>query len=224
MAPIRDRHDRHDWRDRRDRSPIPLCRPRAGHPPAGPEPCGEGLRLRRWDAESEADAAAWLRGRTDPEFLRWNTPLAAATDLAGARESLRAQARAIADGTCAPFCVTDAEDGRVLGHVGVNAIDRVMRVARIGYWILPESRGHQVATRALTMVSRWVFAELPLHRLELGHALGHEASCRIAEKCGYRAEGTLRGAMFESGRTDAFRDVHLHARLATDTDPSPSGG
>lgn len=212
-------------RDRGDRSPIPIRRPRP-RPwrPAVPELRGEGLCLRRWDGQSETDVAAWLRGRTDPEFLRWNTPLAAATDLAGARESLRAQARAIADGTCAPFCVTDAEDGRVLGHVGVNAIDRVMRVARIGYWILPESRGHQVATRALTMVSRWVFAELPLHRLELGHALGHEASCRIAEKCGYRAEGTLRGAMFESGRTDAFRDVHLHARLATDTDPSPSGG
>jgi RimJ/RimL family protein N-acetyltransferase len=205
-------------RDRGDRSPSPMCRPRARRP-AGPELRGEGLCLRRWDAESETDTAAWLRGRTDPGFRRWNTPLKEVTDLTGARESLRTQARAIADGVCEHFCVTDAADGRVLGHVGVNAIDHVMRVARIGYWVLPEARGHQVATRALAMVSRWAFADLELHRLELGHALGHEASCRIAEKCGYRAEGTLRGAMFETGTLDAFRDVHLHARLTTDAAP-----
>jgi RimJ/RimL family protein N-acetyltransferase len=213
MGPIRDRHDRHD------RSPIPAGRRR----PAGPELLGEGLCLRRWDAESGTDTAAWLRGLTDPGFRRWNTPLTEVTDLTGARESLRTKARAIADGMCEHFCVTDAADGRVLGHVGVNAMDHVMRVARVGYWVLPEARGRQVATRALTVVSRWAFDGLGLHRLELGHALGHEASCRIAEKCGYRAEGTLRGAMFEAGTLEAFRDVHLHARLTTDTVPVAPG-
>ncbi|WP_422125714.1 hypothetical protein [Streptomyces graminilatus] len=32
-------------------------------------------------------------------------------------------------------------------------------------------------------------------------------------------EGTLRGAMFEPGRHDAVRDIHLHGRLATDPEP-----
>lgn len=81
---------------------------------------------------------------------------------------------------------------------------------------LPEARGHRVATRALVLAARWAFTDLGLHRLELGHALGHHASCRIAERCGFPREGTLRGAMFETGRRDAFRDVHLHARLTTD--------
>ncbi|MFE9450706.1 GNAT family N-acetyltransferase [Streptomyces sp. NPDC006739] len=183
------------------------------------EPVGQGLRLRRWDGEREADVAAWLRGRSDPEFRRWNTPMKQVTDLAGARESLREQAAGADSGGCAPFCVTDAETGAILGHVGVNAIDRVLRVARVGYWVLPEARGRAVATRALALASRWAFAELALHRLELGHALGHEGSCRIARRCGFAYEGTLRGAMFEAGRKDAFRDVHLHARIATDPEP-----
>ncbi|GGW60542.1 hypothetical protein GCM10010320_46950 [Streptomyces caelestis] len=34
-----------------------------------------------------------------------------------------------------------------------------------------------------------------------------------------RYEGTLRGAIFEEGRHDAFRDAHLHARLSTDPEP-----
>ncbi|MEU6374439.1 GNAT family N-acetyltransferase [Streptomyces sp. NPDC046909] len=190
----------------RERSPS--------HP--APELLGHGLRLCRWDPDSDADAEVWLRARSDPEFRRWNTPLKPVTDLEGSRASLRAVAERMADGDSASFRVTDAGSGTTLGHIGVNAIDHVMRVARVGYWVLPEARGHRVATRALTLVARWSFTDLRLHRLELGHALGHHASCRIAERCGFRPEGTLRGAMFEAGRQDAFRDVHLHARLATD--------
>ncbi|MDQ0404529.1 GNAT family N-acetyltransferase [Streptomyces sp. NPDC000349] len=187
--------------------------------PSPAEPRGHGLRLRSWDPDSDADAEAWLRGCLDPEFQRWNTPLKLWTDLAGARESLRARARDEAAGRSVSFRVTDAESGTTLGHVGVNEISRPMKVARVGYWVLPEARGRGVAVRSLLLASRWGFDELGLHRLELGHAVGHDASCRVAEKCGYPGEGTLREAMFETGRHDRFRDVHLHARIATDAEP-----
>ncbi|KOU77655.1 acetyltransferase [Streptomyces sp. MMG1533] len=178
-----------------------------------------GIRLRPWDPRSDADVATWLRGTTEPEFRRWNTPLRPVTDLVGARESLRSKAVQAVEGTSASYCVTDADTGTTLGHVGVNGIDHVLRLARVGYWVLPEARGRHVATRALALAAHWAFTGLGLHRLELGHALGHDASCRVAERCGFRYEGTLRGAMFEAGRHDAFRDLHLHARLATDPEP-----
>ncbi|MFF1448527.1 GNAT family N-acetyltransferase [Streptomyces sp. NPDC058274] len=187
--------------------------------PSFPEPQGHGLRLRPWNAESDADAGAWLRGLSDPEFQRWNTPLKAVRDIDDARDSLRARAESAADGSGVSFRVTDAGTGVTLGHIGVNEIDHVIRVARVGYWVLPEARGRQVATRALLLAARFAFSELGLHRLELGHALGHDVSCRVAERCGFLWEGTLRGAMFEAARSDAFRDVHLHARLATDPEP-----
>ncbi|WP_206209329.1 GNAT family N-acetyltransferase [Streptomyces sp. SID10362] len=188
-----------------------------------PEPRGHDLRLRAWDAGSDADAEAWLRGHLDPDFQRWNTPLKLWTDLAGARESLRARARDAADGRSASFRITDEDSGATLGHIGLGEISTQLKTARVGYWVLPEARGRGVATRALLLASRWAYAELGLHRLELGHATGHEASCRVAERSGYRAEGTLREAMFQAGRHDAFRDVHLHARLATDAEPAPPG-
>jgi RimJ/RimL family protein N-acetyltransferase len=180
---------------------------------------GDGLCLLPWDPESDADAEAWLRGHGDPEFRRWNTPVLTVTDLDTARASLRARTERAAQGTAAAFRITDAESGAVLGHIGVNDIDPFLKVARVGYWVLPEARGRRVATRALGAVARWSFTELGLHRLELGHAVGHEASCRVAERCGFRYEGTMRGAMFEAGRHDAFRDAHLHARIATDAEP-----
>ncbi|MET8854728.1 GNAT family N-acetyltransferase [Streptomyces sp. NPDC004579] len=186
-----------------------------------PELTGLGLRLRPWDPESDADVSAYLRGLSDPELQRWNTPLRFVRDIGTARESLRTRVAAAVGGTGISFCVTEAETGETLGHIGVNEIDHVMSCARIGYWVLPEARGGRVATRALTLATRYGFTDLALHRLELGHAVGHEVSCRVAERCGFRHEGTLRGAMFEAGRHDAFRDVHLHGRLATDPEPAP---
>lgn len=133
---------------------------------------------------------------------------------------MRRKADEAARGTSASYRITDASSGTTLGHVGVNVIDHVFSNARVGYWVLPEARGRGVATRALRLAAHWALTDLGLHRLELGHALGHDASCRIAEQCGFRYEGTLRGAMFEAGRRDAFRDVHLHGRLATDPEPA----
>lgn len=180
---------------------------------------GDGLLLDPWDAERPGDAEAWLRGRTDPEFRRWNTPLRLETDLAGARETLRGLVKLQEQGFSAGFRVTDEATGEILGHFGVNMIDRTMRTGRVGYWVLPEARGRGAATTALRLGARWALTDLGLHRLELGHALGHTASCRVADKCGFPYEGTLRDAMWQAGRRDAFRDVHLHARLATDPEP-----
>ncbi|WP_328481286.1 GNAT family N-acetyltransferase [Streptomyces sp. NBC_00377] len=182
-------------------------------------PHGHGLALRPWHPESDTDVDAWLRGHTDPGFRRWNTPVRTITDTAGARQSIEARNADGAAGSAMTFCVTDAADGTVLGQISVNMIDRVLSFARVGYWVLPEARGRHVATRSLLLASTWAFTEVGLHRLELGHALGHDASCRVAERCGFRYEGTLRGAMWEADRRDAFRDVHLHGRLATDPEP-----
>jgi RimJ/RimL family protein N-acetyltransferase len=181
---------------------------------------GHGLALRPWDAGSGTDIDTWLRGMRDPEFRRWNTPLRLVSDRRSARESLLARAQSAMEGTSVSFRVGDAHTGEALGHIGINEIKYHLKTARVGYWVLPEARGRGVATRALLLAADWAFGELGLHRLELDHAVGHQVSCRIAERCGFAHEGTLRGAIFQEGRHDAFRDAHLHARLATDPAPA----
>ncbi|MBM0226456.1 GNAT family N-acetyltransferase [Micromonospora sp. ATA51] len=71
-----------------------------------------------------------------------------------------------------------------------------------------------IASAAVTALTTWAFAQLPLHRIELCHAVANRASCRVAARAGYPAEGTLR----ESYRYGDGRryDEHPHARLATD--------
>ncbi|MFB8245459.1 GNAT family N-acetyltransferase [Streptomyces sp. NPDC001046] len=185
-----------------------------------PELNGHGLQLRPWNPGLGSDVDTWLRGLRDPEFRRWNTPLRPVTDRRSARESLLAREHSATEGTSLSFRIADARSGTVLGHIGVNEIKYHLRVARVGYWVLPEARGRGVATRALLLAARWAFTEMRLHRLELDHAVGHAVSCRIAERCGFAYEGTLRGAVFEEDRHDTFRDAHLHARLATDPEPA----
>ncbi|MDQ1615779.1 MAG: hypothetical protein QOJ60_1718, partial [Actinomycetota bacterium] len=51
-------------------------------------------------------------------------------------------------------------------------------------------------------------------RVELYHAVANPASCRVAEKVGFRHEGTLRQSYVYGDGTR--HDEHLHARLAGD--------
>ena len=201
-------------------APRGLNGPMSEQPAAAPPGPLHGLRLRPWRADDVRDLDAIVDGRNDPEFRRWNTPTHPFADRAGAERFVRAQAVARAEGTGMLFCVCEEGGDAPLGQVGLQRIDRAVRLSRVGYWVLPAARGRGVATRALDLVARWAFTDLGLHRLELGHAVGHEASCTVARRGGFRYEGTLRGSMFAAGRRDAFRDAHLHARLASDPAPT----
>ncbi|WP_088979666.1 GNAT family N-acetyltransferase [Micromonospora coxensis] len=167
-----------------------------------------GLLLRPWRVE---DAPAVLDALREPAIARWNPRRRVTDDLAGARDWIRYRAD-WSGGDHVSLAVTSAADGVLLGSVSLHQIHG--EDASIGYWTVPAARGAGVASRAVVALTTWAFAELRLHRVELCHAVDNPASCRVAERAGYRAEGTLREA-FRYG--DGLRhDEHLHARLATD--------
>jgi RimJ/RimL family protein N-acetyltransferase len=80
--------------------------------------------------------------------------------------------------------------------------------------VLPAARGRQIAARALTVLGGWAFGVLGLHRIEVQHSTRNVASCRVAERAGYPAEGTRRSQTLHA---DGWHDMHLHARIADDT-------
>jgi RimJ/RimL family protein N-acetyltransferase len=63
---------------------------------------------------------------------------------------------------------------------------------------------------ALPIFSAYLFELKPIQRLCLLTAQGNTASQRVAEKSGYRHEGTLRKAFFLRG---AHRDCELYSLL-----------
>lgn len=176
------------------------------------EPSGDGLRLRAWE---QKDAGAVIRGMNDPEFRRWDWGLRGTMDEAAAEKYVRSRAEGWERGDLAQFCIEDADSGEVLGEIGLHKIELGRRCAGIGYWLLPEARGRGVITRAVELCTRWGFEQVGLHRIELGHAVTNEASCRVAQRAGYTFEGIARDGL-PSPEPGIHFDMHVHARLSTD--------
>ncbi len=69
-------------------------------------------------------------------------------------------------------------------------------VVGIGYGVVPRFRGRGLTTRALRLVTRWGFdSDAAVHRFELGCKVDNVASATVAERAGFRAEGTARGRL-----------------------------
>lgn len=103
--------------------------------------------------------------------------------------------------------------GVIVGRVGLHEIDESDLTAEIGYWLLPGARGFGLASRAVRELTRYSFDEFSLERLEIEHASQNAASCLVAQRCGFAAEGLRRSAFVQAG---VRYDAHLHARLRTD--------
>jgi RimJ/RimL family protein N-acetyltransferase len=71
-------------------------------------------------------------------------------------------------------------------------------------------------TEAVEMLVDHLFATKKEHRIHLVIVPGNTASIRIADKCGFTLEGTVRGAFFNDGRN---QDVLLYSLLRTDARP-----
>ncbi|GIJ77618.1 Protein N-acetyltransferase, RimJ/RimL family [Micromonospora phaseoli] len=169
---------------------------------------GPGLLLRPWrDADAPAVLAAWR----DPAIAQWN-PQGDPLDLAAARRWVRWRADWSSGGHVSLAVADPTDADTMLGSVSLHRISG--GDASIGYWTVVAARGRGLASAAVRRLTEWAFADLGLDRIELCHAVANPASCRVAERAGYLAEGTLRQShRYGDGRR---YDEHLHARLATD--------
>lgn len=169
-----------------------------------PTLAGDGLLLRPWEL---ADAPLVFAAYQDPAIRRWHTR--GMDDLAEAV----AWITQVRDGwdveRLAGWAVET--DGAVTGRVVLRFVDLHDGIGEVGYWVLPAARGRGVAGRAVALLSAWALGELGLHRLELEHSVHNAASCRVAQRAGFEAEGTRRSALRHD---DGWHDMHVHARLA----------
>jgi RimJ/RimL family protein N-acetyltransferase len=179
----------------------------AGSLAAMPQPTltvGDGVLLRPWSLD---DAEAVMDAYQDAAIQRWH--VMRADSLTEAREWIAGWQGGWAAETGASWAVADAESDTLLGRAGLKHLKFSDGTADVAYWTVPAARGKGVAPRAVNAMAAWAFAA-GFHRLDLEHAVGNTASCRVAGKAGFAAEGVRRGAwLLADGRCD----VHAHARL-----------
>ncbi|MGW6688815.1 GNAT family N-acetyltransferase [Streptomyces sp. NPDC054961] len=186
-----------------------------------------GLVLRPWSAD---DADALVEVHRDPSMRRWLTRPVDGTE--EARRWLEEQRLGWQSGDRLSFAVREAPSpspspspspgarvgacaGPPVAGVVLKRIAERPGSAEAGYWTAAPARGRGVATRALEAVVAWVFvafaAEGPdrLDRLELLHQVDNLASCRVADKAGFRFDRVL------PAFPPSFpMDGHLHVRRA----------
>jgi RimJ/RimL family protein N-acetyltransferase len=165
--------------------------------PAAPELTDEpDLVLRLPLAGDVDDIVAQCR---DPEFQRW-TRVPVPYDEADAQEFLER----VAQGWRANVAGLAIEyQGRFSGSIDLRFDG--LGGAEVGFGLAPWARGRGVMTRALRLVLGWGFERAGLEVVYWRAQVGNWPSRRVAGRCGFRIEGTVRGLLEQRGeRRDAW--------------------
>lgn len=167
------------------------------------------ITLRLWTPDDVADVHAAVLDREIPRF----TAIPANHTLEGVERWVNSRGEAMASGEDASFAVVDARTGELLGSAGVERSFDDPAIGETGYWVVASARGRGVATRAVRLITDWAFDAMSLERLQITTHEENAASRAVAEKCGFRCEGTLRGYREQHG---ARVDVVMYGLLASD--------
>jgi RimJ/RimL family protein N-acetyltransferase len=96
------------------------------------------------------------------------------------------------------FAVVD-EHGRFCGGCGINQINKLQRVANVGYWVRSSRSGQGIAVQAVQATVAWAFGNTNLNRLELVVATANVRSHRVAVKAGATLDALLRQRVVVDG-------------------------
>ena len=183
------------------------------------------VALRPWSPD---DAWFMAEANADPDIQRYNgaldrfgyrAPPMSTSDaervIAAFTLSWEAFATTGTPGPGAAFAIVDATSGGLLGCCGLDDWSET-DVVQFGYWIGPRARGRGCATRAATLLTRWLF-ELGAARVVLKIVEGNDASAAVARRAGFVYEGTMRSHGVWQGQRC---DVMLFAALAIEWTPT----
>lgn len=176
------------------------------------------LRMFRED-DAPALHAALVDSVTDLRrhlwFLPWlsEEPTLAAAEL----RCRRAQAHFLTR-TDLAYLAFERETGRLVASFGLHRTDWDLPKTEVGYWVRSSDTGKGLATEGVRALTTWALDALAAVRVELVTDELNLASRAVAEKCGFRWEGTHRNvSRSPDGR---LRHHCVYARLATATLPA----
>ena len=86
------------------------------------------------------------------------------------------------------------KDGEYIGKCSLHRINKNDNHASVALGIKEKYWGQGYGTQAVKFLEKMAFSKLKLNRLEYGCYSNNESSRKLAEKCGFTYEGTLRQA------------------------------
>lgn len=103
----------------------------------------------------------------------------------------------------------------MVGAIDFHFMNLNDETAEIGYWVNSAHCGKNIATKAVRAVCELGFAEMGLNRLTIVADVTNLPSNRVAEKSGFRKEGTFKQAKKLYGE---FTDLNSYALLKSEFD------
>jgi len=168
---------------------------------------GKLVRLR---AVEQGDLPTFVRWINDPEvteYLQFEPPMSLEDEVTWYHHMLKGRDKAFAIETL---------DGRLIGNVGLVGLDWRNRRTDLGIMIGEKDAWSQgYGTDTITVLLRYLFEELGLHRVGLYADIGNQRAIRCYEKCGFKREGVVRAHRFKDGR---YLDSVLMSILRPDWD------
>ena len=90
------------------------------------------------------------------------------------------------------FAIWDKSEKFMLGHMSIKNIDWVIPRAELAYMITEEYEGKGIMTEVLKSTIIYCFETLKMNKIVLRVITSNDKSFKVAEKCGFIREGTLR--------------------------------
>jgi len=155
--------------------------------------------------ESLDNLRPWMRWANRPQTLK------------GTRDFLRSSCRDWGSGTEFGLPVFLKDTSTLVGWMGLFRIDWSVPRVEIGYWVRKRFEGQGYITEALNAVTDYCAECLGARRVELHIDDRNERSIRVADRCGYDLEGTLRA--FVRAEDGSLENTRFYSRVFSDDGP-----
>jgi ribosomal-protein-serine acetyltransferase len=103
--------------------------------------------------------------------------------------------------------------GKLAGSIGFPRMSRTTRCVELGYWLDKDVQGRGVITRAAHALTTYAIVELGLNKVEIHAAAGNTPSRAVADRLGFKQEGTLRECEWVQGKA---HDLVIYGVLASE--------
>lgn len=163
-------------------------------PDAFPVLQGERVILRQVRG---TDAPGIYRCFSDPDAMRYiGTPLDDPECIKGIVEDY---ASGHGNGTDLVWAIEERATGEFTGTAGFESFSFLDGSAEAGFTLLKEYRGRGYMTQAMEAIIAFAFGELRLNRIEVRIHPENAPALRLAERLGFKLEGTLRQSVSFAG-------------------------
>ncbi|MCF7795432.1 GNAT family N-acetyltransferase [Patescibacteria group bacterium] len=101
-------------------------------------------------------------------------------------------------------------NGKLVGGCGIKINQHRTFIGEIGYFLDEKYWGKGITTKAVKILEKIGFEELDLKRIEIIMDPRNIASEKVAIKCAYKKEGTMKKAIKDG---DKFSNAYLYAKV-----------